>query len=172
MAEVATAAVVAGGATVWFRRATEGATSPLCSSCCSRRFAGRSISWRKPCIRLRSVPMTAAPSGVIPLLVCIIMELRSFPTRVVSRATGENLSSLGAGDGDEHVTSLLEASPWSSWPSRCVGFVAVGQVGSVGEGRQSGEADAGVATLESWWYVEAAASISSTATVLWGRAFT
>ena len=41
----------------------------------------------------------------------------------------------------------------------------------MGEGRQSGEADAGVATLESWWYVEAAASISSTATVLWGKAF-
>ena len=74
--------------------------------------------------RLRSMLTTAAPSGVVLLLDCVVVEFLSRPTQVVPRPPGENLAPSERAAVTDTSFTLLEASPWRSWPSRCDRFVA------------------------------------------------
>jgi hypothetical protein len=62
-----------------------------------RELRGRIELWVIALHRLWSLPMMAASLGVVFLLVSVVVEFRSRPTRVVSSSPGENLSSIVIG---------------------------------------------------------------------------
>ena len=111
------------------------------------------------------MPTEAAPLGVVPLLDCVVWELRSSTDASALSPPGESLNSSGVGGGGDIVVTFWEAPLWSvlSLVVRQVSDVRVGWLWSRGGGCRGGGP-------RRWMFAEAAASGGVMSMALRGKA--